>query len=648
MSNDFRGLGEYSIGHGLCLLLQWRFFDKIATWRGILSLRQKLALGFGGLLLIIAVIGVHNISRISGLGQSIDVILRENYRSVVACQEMKESLERMDSGAMFVLLGAEQKGNDRIAQNELRFDKALQVELGNITLPEEGEKAAHLSQLFRKYRLDIKVMGNPSFGREARRKAYFDELFPLFQRIKDTADDISRINQEKMVAMDARARQQALLVRRQMYMMLLAASIVAAGFLFLTGKWILRPITRLIHSAKEIQKGNLDLVVPGGSRDEIGQLSEAFNEMAASLREFRRTDQARLLRIQRSTQQAFDNLPDAIAVVNPEGKVEVATEAARDAFGLKPNVRLGELAHPWIVDLFDEALAGGRITEPKGADAVVQRFLRNEERFYHPRAVPILDSGRVAAGVVLILRDVTQQRLQDEMKRGAISAVSHQLKTPLTSMRMAMHLLLDEKVGSLTPKQEDLLVAAREDADRLNTIVEDLLDIGRIESGKARMDLRNVSPPAMVEEALAPYRSAARDQGVSIGVDLPEYLPEVRADTTRIAHVFANLLSNALKFTPPGGKISLSAQVEKEAVRFKVSDTGIGIPAKYLSNIFEQFFRVPDQGPGTGVGLGLAIVKEIVEAHGGTVGVESREGTGSSFLFSLPRADRTSGEGSQT
>ncbi|NJD62903.1 MAG: HAMP domain-containing histidine kinase, partial [Deltaproteobacteria bacterium] len=354
--------------------------------------------------------------------------------------------------------------------------------------------------------------------------------------------------------------------------------------------------------------------------------------------------QARLLRIQRSTQQAFDSLPDAIAVINPEGEVEVATEAAKEAFGLKSNVRVRDLPYPWMDSLCEESLASGRIAERKGAQAVLQRFVGNEERFYRPRAVPILDSGRVPAGVVLVLQDITQQRRQDELKSGVISTVSHQLKTPLTSIRMAIHLLLEEKVGDLSSRQSDLLVAAREDADRLHTIVEELLDIGRIESGKARMDLQPLPPQRMVLEGLGPYRSAARDQGVSLSVDAPEDLPMVWADPTRIAHVFANLLSNALKYTQPGGRISLSARPEGRMVRFQVSDTGIGIPGKYLPHIYEQFFRVPDQGPGTGAGLGLAIVKEIVEAHGGTVGVESREGAGSAFTFSLRRTDTPSME----
>ncbi len=144
------------------------------------------------------------------------------------------------------------------------------------------------------------------------------------------------------------------------------------------------------------------------------------------------------------------------------------------------------------------------------------------------------------------------------------------------------------------------------------------------------------------------YRPAARDGGVSLVVDLPAALPQVWVDPARVAHVFANLLSNALKFTPPGGKVTLSAKSEGEFVRFQVSDTGVGIPEKYLPLVFEQFFRVPGQGTGTGVGLGLAIVKDIVEAHGGTVGVESREGTGSTFHFTLRIAGNGEADGRRT
>ena len=609
-----------------------------------MSLRQKLFFGFGGLLAVIVVIGVHSITRVTELGQSIDVILRENYRSVIACQEMKDGLERMDSGALFTILGHESQGKDLIAKNEPLFEKALQAELNNITLPGEGEKAESIRSLFNQYRSILNGVLDLSVKRSVKHETYFSDLLPLFQKIKDTADDILRMNQENMVVADLEARKKALSARQQMYVMLLIATLVAVAFIFFTGRWVLQPITRLIQSTREIQQGNLDLVVPTGSRDEIGQLSEAFNEMAASLREFRRSGQAKIFRIQQSIQQAFNNLPDVIAIVDPEGQVEVVTEAAREAFGLKPNARIYDLPYRWMVTLFEEAFKGGRGRDSKEEPGVIQQFVRGEERFYRPRAVSILDSERQPAGVILILRDVTQQLQQDEMKKGAISTVSHQLKTPLTSVRMAIHLLLEGKIGELTPKQEDLLIAAREDADRLYTILEELLDISRIESGRAKMDFRPVSSHSMVLEAVEPFRSVALDRGVTLSVDLPDDLPEVWVDMTRIIHVFANLLSNALKYTPAGGGVDVTAQAEEEFVCFKVTDTGIGIPDQYLPHIFEPFFRAPNQTSGTGAGLGLAITKEIVAAHGGNVRVESREGVGSTFSFTVKRADRGPGK----
>jgi signal transduction histidine kinase len=270
--------------------------------------------------------------------------------------------------------------------------------------------------------------------------------------------------------------------------------------------------------------------------------------------------------------------------------------------------------------------------------------VNGEEHYFRPEAIPILGRDMQPTGVVLVLQDVTQERKQEELKRGVISTVSHQLKSPLTSIRMAIHLLLEEKIGSLTPKQTELLVAAREDSDRLHSILNNLLDISRIESGKVQMNFQKVSPHSMVFEALEPFQMDFKDRNVTLGMELQDDLPEVWADTARMNHVFANLLSNALRYTPPGGKVTVLGKADEEWVQFSLSDSGRGIPSQYLPRIFEQFFRVPDQGAETGAGLGLAIVKEIVEAHGGTVKVESRLGEGSTFTFTLKRADLASKE----
>jgi len=610
----------------------------------MLGLRQKLSLGFGGLLLIILIIGIQSISHLTQLGQSIDVILRENYRSVIACQEMKESLERMDSGTLFVLLGEKEKGTELIQKNEAVFEKALQAELNNITLPEEGKKAHHLQDLFKQYQATLHEMQGIETPVHQKRDAYFSRLFSLFVQIKETADEILQMNQKNMSDANNLARRSAASAKKQMYILLLAGMLVAVGFVLFTGRWTLRPIRRLIRSAEEIKQGNLELVIERDSRDEIGQLSEAFNEMALALRESRRSDQTRLARIQRATEQTFNSLPDAVAIVDPRGKVDVATETARNVFGLKPGKQIRGLPSRWMDEIFTEALRTGRTIQPRGEQRVIQHFVNGEEHYFRPEAIPILGRDMQPTGVVLVLQDVTQERKQEELKRGVISTVSHQLKSPLTSIRMAIHLLLEEKIGSLTPKQTELLVAAREDSDRLHGILNNLLDISRIESGKVEMNFRKVSPHSMVFEALEPFQMDFKDRNVTLGMELQDDLPEVWADTARMNHVFANLLSNALRYTPPGGKVTVLGKADEERVQFSVSDSGKGIPSQYLARIFEQFFRVPDQGAETGAGLGLAIVKEIVEAHGGTIKVESRVGEGSTFTFTLKRADLASNE----
>ncbi len=239
---------------------------------------------------------------------------------------------------------------------------------------------------------------------------------------------------------------------------------------------------------------------------------------------------------------------------------------------------------------------------------------------------PILNNRKELIGIILILKDVTDQLEQDELKKGVISTVSHQLKTPLTSIRMAIHLLLDEKIGPLTPKQQELLIAAREDSERLHKILDNLLDISRIVSGKMAMEFHAVPPHQIVSETVESFRGAALGYGVKIHTLLPGDLPEVWADTMRIGHVFANLLSNALKYTASGDTVTVAAQVGEEQVEFSVSDTGKGIPEQYLSRIFDPFFRVPGQEADTGTGLGLSIVKEIVEAHGGICHRKEQDG----------------------
>jgi signal transduction histidine kinase len=256
-----------------------------------------------------------------------------------------------------------------------------------------------------------------------------------------------------------------------------------------------------------------------------------------------------------------------------------------------------------------------------------------------PHGIPIRDSERRLLGVTLVLGDVTNLRRLDEMKSGLLSVVSHELKTPLTSIRMAVHLLLEERIGSLTAKQVELIVAARDDSDRLHKIIEELLDMGRLESGRVNLDLQPQSVQTLLSQAVEAQEAAFHDHGVSVAVEIAEDTPDVLADPARIDHVFSNLLSNALKFTPPGGQVRVTAAPQGAFVRFVVADTGAGIPREHLPRIFDRFYRVTGPNQPGGAGLGLAIAKEIVELHGGRIEVESEVGKGSRFSFTLQPAE---------
>ena len=604
----------------------------------MIGIRQKLMLGFGGLLAVIAIVGALTMVQIDELGKAIDMILKENYRSVVACQDMKESLERMDSGTLFTLAGNELEGNRLIEEYTSKFRDALNIELGNITLPGEREKAEIIRVLFERYVEVIPLVTGVTRSPEERQADYFSKMQPLFQEIKDVAQDILLMNQTNMYEANNAARRQADTAHRRMLTAIMVSAFLALLFSYLAHRWILHPINRLIESANEIRGGNLDLVLEGGSRDEIGRLSESFNEMAAALRQVRKEDRVNLMRTKRATEEVFKALPTAIAVFDLEGKVEVSTETADRHFGLKPGVLVSDLGYEWLLSLTRKALEEDRIVERDPKNGYVQQFVDNCEYFFQPMVVPIPvgPERREPTGVALILKDVTQVHEQQEMKRGVVSTVSHQLKTPLTSLRMSIHLLLEERIGSLNEKQIELLMVARDDSERLVGILNDLLDISRIESGKSRLALEPATPRALVRDAMEPFLVDAKDKGVTVVNNVSDDLPEVMVDAEKIRHVFANLLSNAFRFTGPGGSVTIRAKQEQDRVAFLVEDTGKGIPEEELKHLFEQFYRAPGQDEKSGVGLGLAIAKEIVRAHGGDVGAESVAGKGATFRFTLP------------
>jgi signal transduction histidine kinase len=250
--------------------------------------------------------------------------------------------------------------------------------------------------------------------------------------------------------------------------------------------------------------------------------------------------------------------------------------------------------------------------------------------------LPIRDPFGLTLGAAVLLEDVTRFRLLDQVKGDLVATASHELKTPLTSVRLALHLLLEETVGPLTPKQTELLLDARDNAERLLAVVNNLLDLARLEQQDGGLNLQPQAPEELLRAAADAVAARAEDRGVALHVDAAPDLPPVGVDAQRLGHALGNLLDNSLTHTERGGRITLSAVADGDHVTLTVTDTGEGIPPEHLPRVFERFFRVPGRTRGTGTGLGLAIVREIVTAHGGTAACESRPGEGTVFRLMLP------------
>jgi len=601
-----------------------------------MSIKTKLVLAFGGLIAILVIVGGVSFHTLNESSQAIERILRENYDTVAACDHMKAALEKLDRQAELCLL-EDRPDVCRQSQSVLdEFDKNLRFQQGNVTVPGEQELTDRLAESWKIYRHDLDNFYQVS-DLAKRREFYRQQLLPRSQEVRLVTQKIIELNLNNMVAADGQVKQAATQTRRAMLVLLVMAIGMGFGFTVLAGPAILRPIGSLTRSVREIQQGNLDLVVNVRSQDEIGQLAEAFNDMTASLREFRRSDRAQLLRTQQSTLMALNSLRDAVVICDPGGKIELANETAQRLFGLQPQTSIAEAGNNKLNQLFLQVCQAEQPIHPKSYEAAIQVFIGEKERFFLPQGVPIFDEQRRLAGVTLMLADVTRLRRLDEVKTGLISTVSHELKTPLTSVRLAIHILLSEKIGPLSDKQSEVLEAAREDSDRLYRVIEDLLDISRIESGRAEIRLQPMNAQDLVLQATDKVRAAFQDHGLTLNIKVPGDVPPVLADPGRIPLVFDNLLSNALKYTPIGGEVRVTAQRENGLVRFAVEDTGIGIEPQYLTRVFEKFFRVPGQEH-IDSGLGLTIAKEIVEAHGGAIEVASEVGKGAKFSFTLKAA----------
>jgi PAS domain S-box-containing protein len=386
--------------------------------------------------------------------------------------------------------------------------------------------------------------------------------------------------------------------------------------------------------------GDLDAKVTVSSRDEVGVLAVEYNRMAERIRQLRNSDMGQLLVAQQTTEAAIDSLYDPVIVTDGEGCVTKLNHAAEEIFGSeKENTgkHVGDVARDTrIAGAVAEALESQRPVAGEGMSSVLPLAVDGTERAFRLRTTPMRDNGHHLLGAVTILEDITHLREIDRLKSEFITTASHELRTPLTSVQMGVYLLLEGALGELTEKQNEVLQACRQDCERLDKLMRDLLDLSRIEAGESQPQLATVSAEDLLTSAVEELRPQVEAKGLELGVNAAMDLPRVSVDRLQIERVISNLVINALRHTKRG-EIKISAEPRNSDLAISVSDTGTGIPAEYLPHIFDKFVQVAD-APVGGAGLGLTIAKSIVEAHGGQISVQSQVGHGTTFTFTLPLA----------
>jgi two-component system phosphate regulon sensor histidine kinase PhoR len=397
--------------------------------------------------------------------------------------------------------------------------------------------------------------------------------------------------------------------------------------LVILAAWIIarittRPIRKLTAASRRITSGELGQKITIEAKDEVGKLAHAFNEMSAKTKELVDTiseDRTRLATI-------LDNMADGVIMTDAEGNISLANRAAEKLLNIKEvkNKPLIEAVRDHEVDeLLKLCLRTAQTQAAQYESSTSKRYLR-------AIAIPIAHSG-----VLLLFQDLTELRNLQTTRRELIGNISHEFRTPLAGIKAMVETLGD---GAIDDKKaaRDFLTRIDSEVACLTQLVAELAELSRIETGKAELKKEPVNLNQLVEEVIAHLSPQAERQKLSISQDFAADLSSVPADKDRVRQVIANLVHNAIKFTRPGGRIMITTRTLEGSVVVDIADTGIGIPKEDLARVFERFYKGDKARAGEGTGMGLAIAKHVVEAHGGSIWVESEEGKGSTFSFSMP------------
>ncbi|MCS4165933.1 MULTISPECIES: ATP-binding protein [Sphingobacterium] len=575
-----------------------------------MKLKAKLTFGVGFLFFMILLLAIVSGYYVYRLKKDTNNILVDNYNTLHYSRNMLLALEDLHTNGKSIAL----------------FEHNLRLQKRNVTEPGERAVTERVDHHF----LSLTKQLKDSTIAADLHKDIFQLMYLNMQAIENK-NNIANATAEKAI---------------------LAISIVGAicfmiAFVLLVNLplAIAGPIVQLTDSIKQIAAGNYKRRLHFKRKDEFGEVAQSFNTMAQKLEEYTESKLGKILQHKKRIEALIDNMHDAVIGIDEEKRVLFANEPACLLSGLKhaefEGQKLAEIAssNDLIRKLLDRINALNQQSEHLG---LVQIFAYGKDNYFELEVIDInvIPTGEESSqfiGQFILLRNVTSFKERDVAKTNFIGTVSHELKTPIASIRMGIQLLENKRIGELNEEQKDLLEGIADDTERLLKITGELLDIAQVESGTIQMKLNPATIGPIIDYALLANRSMLDQKKIQLQVELEEELPMVFIDNEKTAWVLTNLLSNAIRYSDEGGAICLAVKRMGARVLLRVEDQGQGIPVQYLAKIFDRYFRVPG-GTKEGTGLGLSISKEFIESMGGEIDVQSVFGTGSTFFVYLPIA----------
>lgn len=601
------------------------------------SIQNKLFSSFLIILLFLLAEITASFIIIGSLGKASDKILKMNYNSVTASMRMMDHLEEIQRE--FIIAAASPDSNDpqRMLEAQSSFSEWLGRAKDNIT--ENGEKniIAAIDSLYNQY---VAMIQRALRTRETSLPVMAKIEYKMVL-IRSNCLDLQHVNQVAMFRKSSAA--QRIARKGTLTLILMTALILILGIALSWGlsRRIVRPILILKEATQRLARGDYSIQLHNDSEDELGILTEEFDAMAEKLWGFNQLNIRKTLAEEQKSAAILANIQEGIFFVGADFTIRDANKAALNAINLERSEVIGHhfleiIKQDKLFADLKTCLEKQRFLAYNSQDNILTLTKDNKKTYLEYFLSPVLSDQKELLGALFLLRDVTKLKELDRLKSEFVMIVSHELKTPLTSINMSID-LLKESLGK-SPRTEDieLITIAKDEINRLRLLINDLLDLSKIEAGKLEMTFAPAAPAALLESVAQYFKNQVAEKNATLEINCPTTIRRIWCDEEKLMLVFSNLIANALKAIADQGKIILLAEMSGEFVLFCVRDNGMGIPLAYQNRIFDRFVQVEEPKAARGTGLGLTISREIVRAHGGSIWVESDTGQGAAFYFTIP------------